>query len=113
MVANGKVNEAEEVIRKIARINKTQVPDASKLRYLVENFVSDENKKYTYFDVLRNKESFKKTVLLAVCWYVYILYIVLNICSTIIYESNWLKFQIVRERKSSIIQEKPKNKKAI
>lgn len=68
LIANKKVEKAEEIIRKIARINNVSVPDTSKLAFLVDNSVTDDKKKYTYLDIILNAEHMKKTVLLAVVW---------------------------------------------
>ncbi|CAG2187838.1 OCTN [Mytilus edulis] len=68
LVANDQIEKAEEVIRKIARINNAPVPDTSKLKMVVENSISHNNKKYTYLDILCNPDFLKKTILLAVSW---------------------------------------------
>ncbi|XP_063443225.1 solute carrier family 22 member 21-like [Mytilus trossulus] len=68
LVANDQIEKAEEVIRKIARINNAPVPDTSKLKMVVENSISHNNKKYTYLDIFRNPDFLKKTILLAVSW---------------------------------------------
>ncbi|VDI56472.1 MFS transporter, OCT family, solute carrier family 22 (organic cation transporter), member 4/5 [Mytilus galloprovincialis] len=67
LVANDQVVKAEEVIRKIAKFNGNPFPDTSRLKMIVKSLPQDNNN-YTYFDVLKNPDLLKKSILLAVGW---------------------------------------------
>ncbi|VDI60528.1 MFS transporter, OCT family, solute carrier family 22 (organic cation transporter), member 4/5 [Mytilus galloprovincialis] len=67
LVANYKVDRAKKIIERMARINKKPVPDLSKIDFLSKS-ISNDGKKYTIGDVLKNRDLLKKTVLLGVGW---------------------------------------------
>jgi hypothetical protein len=67
LVANDKVDQAEDVIKKIATMNRNPVPDTSKLKHIVASTRDDSNR-YTYFDIWKNPDLRKKAIFLAVGW---------------------------------------------
>jgi hypothetical protein len=67
LVANDKVDQAEEVIKKIATMNRNPVPDTSKLKHIAASTRDDSNR-YTYFDILKNPDLRRKAIFLAVGW---------------------------------------------
>ena len=67
LVANDKVDQAEEVIKKIATMNRNPVPDTTKLKHIAASTRND-GVKYTYLDILKNPDLLKKTIFLAVGW---------------------------------------------
>lgn len=69
-MSNDKIEEAEKVIKRIARINGVKEPDTSKLKSIAEKSGAQDNRKYTYWDIIKNWDFLKKTLLLAVAWYV-------------------------------------------
>lgn len=48
-------------------MNKKPVPDLSKIEFLSKS-ISNDGKKYTFGDVIQNRDLLKKTVLLGVGW---------------------------------------------
>ncbi|XP_021376626.1 solute carrier family 22 member 6-A-like [Mizuhopecten yessoensis] len=69
LVIHDRLDEAKEVVCKIARINGKPEPDMSKMSYLVkEDFKVDADRKYTILDVAKSKQLRKYTCLLSIVW---------------------------------------------
>ncbi|XP_060567569.1 organic cation transporter protein-like [Ruditapes philippinarum] len=69
-VGHDRFGDAENIIKTIARFNKRPVPDMSGLHALKTSKEEQKllDKKYSFIDIIRNKELLKCTLLLAVVW---------------------------------------------
>ncbi|XP_053392444.1 organic cation transporter protein-like [Mercenaria mercenaria] len=69
-VGHDRIEDAENIIKKIARINKKPVPDMSELNLLKASIEKAKllDKKYSFIDFFKNKQLLKCTLLLAVVW---------------------------------------------
>ncbi|XP_060063863.1 solute carrier family 22 member 21-like [Ylistrum balloti] len=68
LVSHNKIDEAEEIIRRMARTNGRPVPDLKRLRFLAEEDIKTKEKKHTIKDLLMDRTLFKRTCLLGVGW---------------------------------------------
>ncbi|XP_033761116.1 solute carrier family 22 member 4-like isoform X2 [Pecten maximus] len=69
LVTHKRLDEAKEVIYKIARINGKPEPDMSKMSYLVEEDLKvDSERKYSIRDVAMSPHLLKSTCLLGIAW---------------------------------------------
>lgn len=67
-VGHNRMKDAENVIKKVARINGKSAPESSKI-HSIDMVVSDRrDKKYTLLDVVRSKYLRQYTLLLIPCW---------------------------------------------
>ncbi|XP_048746739.2 organic cation transporter protein-like [Ostrea edulis] len=69
LVSHDKLDEAERVIEKIARLNSHPKPDLNKLKDLTKTDVTFQgDRKYTFLDLFRNRTLLITTVLAGVGW---------------------------------------------
>ncbi|XP_053392451.1 solute carrier family 22 member 21-like isoform X2 [Mercenaria mercenaria] len=68
-VSHNRIKDAENVIKRVARVNGKQPPDMSIISQMDMSVTSQlKDRKYSLFDVLKNKNSRKYTLLLAFVW---------------------------------------------
>lgn len=68
-MSHDKLDEAERVIEKIARLNSHPKPDLNKLKDLTKTDVTFQgDRKYTFLDLFRNRTLLITTVLAGVGW---------------------------------------------
>ncbi|OWF39981.1 solute carrier family 22 member 21-like [Mizuhopecten yessoensis] len=67
LVSHNRIEEAKEVVRRMARINGRPVPNLKKLRMLAD-LDQAKDRKYTVKDILTSRRLLKYTVLLGVGW---------------------------------------------
>ena len=72
MVQKGHFDEAEQVIHKMAAVNKREVPDLSVLRIIAEQarVRRKAEGQYSYHDLFRTFEMGKRAVVVMLCWWV-------------------------------------------
>ncbi|XP_033760155.1 solute carrier family 22 member 5-like [Pecten maximus] len=68
LVSHNRIEEAEDVIRRMARMNGRPVPDLKRLRFLTEEDMKTDDKKYTIKDLVFHRTLLKQTCLLGVGW---------------------------------------------
>ncbi|OWF39252.1 organic cation transporter-like protein [Mizuhopecten yessoensis] len=69
LVTHNRLDEAKEVVCKIARINGKPEPDMSKMSYLVKvDLKVDAERRYTIWDVAKSPQLRKYTCLLGIAW---------------------------------------------
>ncbi|XP_060063859.1 organic cation/carnitine transporter 2-like [Ylistrum balloti] len=68
LVFHNRIPEAEETIRRMARINGRPVPDLKRLRFLAEEDIKTKEKTHTIKDLLMDRTLLKRTCLLGVGW---------------------------------------------
>lgn len=68
LVSNKQYDRAEAVVKKMARINKAEVPNLNEIKKITLTEETD-NKKYTVLDLFRGKYLIKNTLLHAVMWF--------------------------------------------
>ncbi|XP_074649328.1 solute carrier family 22 member 15-like [Tubulanus polymorphus] len=71
LTMKGRFEEAEEIIRWMARVNKTGVPDMRLLRAIAAQDLNEqtEGKRHSYLDLFRTKELAIQTFVIMYCWY--------------------------------------------
>lgn len=70
LVSHKRIDEAYEVMKQVAQMNRRPYPNKERLVALVKmaEIANAKERKYTIIDVFRNKQLLKITVLLAICW---------------------------------------------
>ncbi|ESO88999.1 hypothetical protein LOTGIDRAFT_106406, partial [Lottia gigantea] len=71
LTVSGKIEEAEKIIRHIAKKNNTVPPNTGilKLIYEEEKANREKRKDYSYLDLVRTKEMAKRTAICSIAWY--------------------------------------------
>ncbi|OWF39251.1 organic cation transporter protein-like [Mizuhopecten yessoensis] len=69
LVSHNRIDEAEDCIRRMARFNGRPVPDLKRLRFLAEEDMNADEKKYTIKDLVMDRTLLKHSLLLGVGWF--------------------------------------------
>ena len=69
LLQQGRLEESEAVLRKIARRNGTTAPDIATLKAVAQSDQNEaESKKYTYLDLFKSRIYLKRAIILFLTW---------------------------------------------
>ncbi|XP_064620349.1 solute carrier family 22 member 15-like isoform X2 [Lineus longissimus] len=71
LIQKGRFDEAEKIIREMARVNKREVPDMSVLKQIAKEAEKrqKEEGQYSYHDLFRTADMAKRAAVIMLCWF--------------------------------------------
>ncbi|XP_074641702.1 organic cation transporter protein-like [Tubulanus polymorphus] len=71
LAMKGRFDEADDIIRWMARVNKSPVPDLNILRHMAAKNLREQEKtrRYGYFDLFKTKTAAIRTCVIMYCWF--------------------------------------------